>query len=86
MFTLGIQKKLSFFLTETIVDFIYIESIYTMGKRKDRHSSSQRITFLFSFIALTKDRTAQLHRKGKIKNKIKTISNPINVFKDPSNL
>ena len=57
-----------------------------MRKRKERHSSSQRITFSSSFTTLTKARTASLYRKGKIKNKIKTISNPINVFKDPSNL
>ena len=50
-----------------IVDFIDIESLCTMGKRKEEHSSNQTMTFSFSFAALAKARTTQLHHKGKTK-------------------
>ena len=50
-----------------IVEFIYIESLCTIGKRKEENSPNQRITFSFSFAALAKTRKTQLHRKGKIK-------------------
>ena len=55
-----------FFIAEMIVEFIYIELLCTMGKRKEGYSSNQRITFSFSFVALAKVRTTLLHRKGKI--------------------
>ena len=58
-----------------IVEFIYIELLCTMGKRKEGYSSNQRITFSFSFTVLTKVRIARLHRKGKIKNQIKSNQN-----------
>ena len=52
-----------------------------MGKRKDGHFSNQTMTSSFSFVALARARTAQLHRKGILtkRNIIKTIPESLQV-------
>ena len=66
-----------FFLEETIIDFIYIESCYTMGKRKEGYSSNQTMISSFSFAKLANAEVARLHHKyiptKEIKSKLSQI-------------
>ena len=60
-----------FNLKKTIVDFIYREPSYIMGKRKERHSFDQIVTPSFSFATLAKTRATRLHCKCRLTKEIK---------------
>ena len=58
-------------LKKTIVDFIYREPSYIMGKRKEGHSFDQIVTPSFSFATLAKTRATRLHCKYRLTKEIK---------------
>ena len=66
-----------FFKEETIIDFIYTESCYTIGERKEGYSSNQTMISSFSFAKLANAEVARLHHKyiptKEIKSKLSQI-------------
>ena len=67
----------NFFLEETIIDFIYTESCYITGKRKEGYSSNQTMISSFSFAKLANAKATRLHHKyiptKEIKSKLSQI-------------
>ena len=60
---------LFFILRENDSRFYYYKSLCIIRKRKDRHSSKQKMSSCFSFAVLAKASEARLHRKGMLKKK-----------------